>query len=98
MIDAAVAAGAKGIVNAGVGHANMPVATMNSLKDAQQKGVAIVVGSRVGSGLVTPTGQFTQAGFVAAMMHNVQKARILLMLALTKTDDAVEIQRMFDEY
>ena len=26
------------------------------------------------------------------------KARILLMLALTKTDDPAEIQRMFEEY
>jgi L-asparaginase type II len=98
LIDAAVAAGAKGIVNAGVGHANMPEATMTSLKQAQQKGIVIVVGSRVGTGLVTPTGEFSQAGFVAAKMHNVQKARILLMLALTKTTDTNEIQRMFDEY
>ncbi|MBP2637069.1 MAG: L-asparaginase, type [Firmicutes bacterium] len=98
LIDAAVAAGTKGIVNAGVGHANMPEATMKSLKEAHQKGVAIVVGSRVGTGLVTPTGQFKQAGFVTAMMHNAQKARILLMLALTKTNDTEEIQRIFDEY
>ncbi len=97
-IDAAVAANAQGIVNAGVGHANMPEATMKSLKEARQKGLAIVVGSRVGSGLVAPTEQFLQAGFVAAKMHNVQKARILLMLALTKTNDVREIQRMFDEY
>lgn len=97
-IDAAVAAGAKGIVNAGMGHANMPEATMNSLRQARQKGLAVVVGSRVGSGMVTPTGQFQQAGFVTAMMHNPQKARILLMLALTKTQDDREIQRMFDEY
>jgi L-asparaginase len=98
LIDAAVAAGAKGIINAGVGHANMPEATMKSLREARQKGVAIVVGSRVGTGLVTPTRQFKQAGFVTAMMHNAQKARILLMLALTKTNDTEEIQRIFDEY
>jgi len=97
-IDAAVAAGAKGIVNAGVGHANMPEATMKSLKDARQNGLVVVVGSRVGSGIVMPTGQFQQARFVAAMMHNAQKARILLMLALTKTRDDREIQRMFCEY
>ena len=97
-IDAAVAAGAKGIVNAGVGHANMPEATMKSLREARQKGLAIVVGSRVVSGLVTPTTQFQEAGFVSAMMHNAQKARILLMLALTKTQEVQEIQRIFDEY
>jgi L-asparaginase/Glu-tRNA(Gln) amidotransferase subunit D len=51
------------------GHANMSEATMKSLKEARQKGLAIVVGSRVGAGLVTPTGQFQQAGFVTAMMQ-----------------------------
>lgn len=98
LVDAAVAAGAKGIINAGLGNANMPVATMKSLQTAQQKGVLIVVDSRVGTGIVTPTGQFTKASFVSAMMHNPQKARILLMLALTKTSDISEIQRIFEEY
>lgn len=98
LVDAAVAAGAKGIVNAGLGHANMPVATMNSLVAAKAKGLAIVVGSRVPTGIVTPTGQFTQAGFVSAMMHSAQKSRILLMLALTRTSDPQQIQRIFNEY
>lgn len=98
LIDAAAGAGAKGIINAGLGHANMPAATMKSLQAAQQKGIVVVVDSRVGTGLVTPTAQFTKAGFVSAMMHNPQKARILLMLALTKTNDVQEIQRIFEEY
>lgn len=98
LVDAAVAAGARGIVNAGVGHANMPEATLQSLKAARQKGTAVVVGSRTASGIVTPVGQFTEAGFVSAMMHTPQKARILLMLGLTKTSDPKELQRMFEEY
>lgn len=98
LIDAAVAGGAKGIVNAGVGHANMPDVTMQSLKAAQQKGVAIVVGSRAPSGIVTPVGQFTEAGFVTSMMHTAQKARILLMLGLTRTNDPKELQRIFEQY
>lgn len=36
--------------------------------------------------------------FIAGDNLNAQKARILLMLALTKTRDADEIQRIFDEY
>ena len=35
---------------------------------------------------------------VAADTLNPQKARILLMLALTKTTDLKEIRRMFSEY
>ncbi|TDS83624.1 asparaginase [Comamonas sp. JUb58] len=98
LVDAAVAAGARGIVNAGTGHANMPVAIMESLVAAQKKGVAVVVGSRVPTGIVTPTGEFSKAGFVSSMMHSPQKARILLMLALTKTQDPKELQRIFDAY
>lgn len=98
LIDAAVAAGAQGIVNAGMGHANMPAATMNSLVAARKKGIAVVAGSRVMGGAVTPTAAFSQAGFTTAMQHSPQKARILLMLALTRTSDPRELQRIFNEY
>ena len=71
---------------------------MDSLVKAKKAGVAVVVDSRVGTGMVTPVGKFSKEGFVSAMMHNPQKARILLMLALTKTTDPNEIQRIFNEY
>ena len=71
---------------------------MNSLIAAKKAGAAVVVDSRVGSGLITPIGKFTREGFVSAMLHNPQKARILLMLVLTKTGDPKEIQRIFNEY
>ncbi|MDK2867447.1 MAG: L-asparaginase [Clostridiales bacterium] len=97
-IDAAVAAGAKGIINSGLGHGNMSAAAMASLEAARKKGVTVVVGSRTGSGLVTPTQQFDKRDFVTAMMHSAPKSRILLMLALTVTDEPSEIQRLFDQY
>jgi L-asparaginase len=37
-------------------------------------------------------------GLVASLGLNPQKSRVLLRLALTKTKDVREIQRMFDEY
>jgi L-asparaginase/Glu-tRNA(Gln) amidotransferase subunit D len=37
-------------------------------------------------------------GMIPADTLNPQKARILLMLALTKTNDLREIKRMFSEY
>lgn len=98
LVDAMVKNGAKGIINAGVGHANMPNDVNKSLAEAVKQGVVVVAGSRVGSGLITPLSKFTKEGYVTAMMHNPQKARILLMLALTKTQDPKEIQRMFNEY
>lgn len=98
LIDSMVKIGVKGIVSAGLGHANVPNAVMDSLVKAKKAGVAVVVDSRVGTGMVTPVGKFSKEGFVSAMMHNPQKAQILLMLALTKTTDPNEIQRIFNEY
>ena len=37
-------------------------------------------------------------GFVASGELTAAKARVLLQLALTKTHDPKQIQRMFDEY
>ena len=37
-------------------------------------------------------------GFVASLELNPQKARVLLRLGLTKTNDVKQIQKYFDEY
>ena len=39
-----------------------------------------------------------ESGMVVADNLSPQKAALLLTLALTKTSDVEEIQRMFDEY
>ena len=39
-----------------------------------------------------------ELGFVASMELNAQKARIPLMLGLTKTSDAGESQKLFNTY
>lgn len=99
-VDAAVAAGAKGIVHAGVGNGNPYAETMQGLIEAAGKGVVIVRSSRVGSGRVTLDAEVDDAkyGFVVSDTLNPQKSRVLLMLALTKTTDPKEIQHMFFEY
>ena len=58
----------------------------------------MVLSSRAGSGRVLPRTMLRERGFVVADNLNPQKARVLAMLALTRTDDRVEIQRLFDEY
>jgi L-asparaginase len=98
MADASVKAGAKGIVHAGVGNGGMFSAMKDALKYAAEKGVVIVRSSRTGSGVVTPDDEYDKLGFIVSGSLNPQKARILLMLALTKTTDLKEIQRMFYEY
>jgi L-asparaginase len=96
--NASVKAGAKGIVHAGVGNGGMYSATKDALKHAAEKGVVIVRSSRTGSGIVTPYADYDQLGFIVSGSLNPQKSRILLMLALTKTTDLKQIQRIFNEY
>jgi L-asparaginase len=96
-VEAALAAGAKGIVVAAPGHASLSNALRAALIVAQKKGVVIVKTSRVGNGMVTRVAEDDQYNFVAGDNLNSQKARILLMLALTKTADLRQIQRMFNE-
>jgi L-asparaginase len=100
MVDAAVAAGAKGIVHAGVGNGNPYPETLEGLADAREKQVQVVRSTRVPRGPVTLDAEVDDAkyGFVVSDTLNPQKSRILLMLALTKTSDPKEIQRMFFEY
>lgn len=96
--DASVKAGARGIVYAGVGNGGIFSPVKNALKDAAGKGVVIVRSTRTGSGIVTPYADYDKLGFIASGSLNPQKSRILLMLALAKTNDLKEIQRMFREY
>ena len=58
----------------------------------------LVRSSRVGNGRVTPTAEFDAMGIVPSDTLTPQKARILLMLALARTTEPREIQRMFLEY
>ena len=57
-----------------------------------------VLSSRAGSGRVLPRAVLRERGFVVADNLLPQKARILAMLALTRSEDPVEVQRMFDQY
>lgn len=90
----------KGIVLAGVGNGNYHQNIFATLLEAQQKGIQIVRSSRVPAGATTLNAEVDDAAhhFVASQELNPQKARILLMLALTKTNDWQEIQKYFMEY
>ncbi|WP_371380012.1 asparaginase [Sporomusa aerivorans] len=100
LIKAAVTAGAQGLIYAGLGNGGMAAAIKEALVDSAAKGIVVVRSSRSGSGVVTRNGAVDDdtAGFVVADSLNPQKARILLMLALTATREPEDIQRMFWEY
>ena len=99
MIEAAAAAGAKGIVSAATG-AGRPTPAEDEAFDRvyKEKGVIMCLCSRVGAGRVVRSPGLAKRGFVAGDNLQPWKARALLALALTKTSKADEIQRMFDTY
>jgi len=100
LIDALVAQGVKGIVLAGVGDGNSTDAAIAALEKAAKKGVAVVRCSRTAAGVVDRNVEINddKLGFIAGMELNAQKARILLMLSLTKTSDAKKLQEYFYQY
>ncbi|MGE0223123.1 MAG: asparaginase [Acetobacteraceae bacterium] len=99
LVEAAVAAGAKGIVSAGFPSGSPSPAQKDALKKAAQAGVVVVQSSRSGSGrVIDDKVALRQAGFIAADSLTPQKARILLMMALTKTTDPAALRRIFAEY
>ena len=93
-IDAVVAAGAKGLVIAGVGRGDMTGSQSNAVRRAAAQGVIVVVSTRTGSGRV-PVG--TSGNTIGSGDLNPQKARVLLSLALTRTGDPVQIRKIFAE-
>lgn len=88
----------QGIVYAGVGNGNIHKDIFPVLEKARKKGIQVVRSSRVPTGPTTLHNEVDDESyqFIAAQQHNPQKARILLMLALTKTDDWKEIQKYFN--
>jgi len=100
LIDAAAAAGAKGIVIAGVGNGNLTKPAVDALAAQAKKGIVCVRSSRVVTGVVGRNVELEddKLGFVASLDKNPQKARVLLRLALLKQRSVGDVQRLFDDY
>ena len=100
LIDAAVAAKAEGLVIAGFPTGSGTPAMDEAVKRVIAKGVPVVMTNRGGMGRVTETA--ARAGEKRPLLYGnnltPQKARILLMLALTRTRDPAELQKIFETY
>ncbi|AII14766.1 asparaginase II [Campylobacter iguaniorum] len=99
-INTSVKNGAKGIINAGMGNGNVYPSALNALANAVQNGVVVVRDSKVGSGETTNPGEIDDAkfGFITSDNLNPVKARVLLMLGLTKTNDPKKLEEYFLAY
>jgi len=100
LIDAAIANGAQGLVIAGVGNGNMTRPALERLAAAAAQGIVVVRSTRLANGMTWRNGEIDDDanGFVASLLHNPAKSRVLLQQALRVTRDPREIQRMFEQY
>jgi L-asparaginase len=105
VIKALVDQGAKGIVIASAGAGAMSGTQGEGVRYGIEKGVFVVTSTRTGSGRIASRARNMPPGGSQPPMLRISaedlapiKARILLMLALTRTTDGYEIQRMFAEY
>ena len=98
-LEAFIKANFDGVVLAGVGGSNFYYDVMKLAEKAVKRGMKIVRSSRVPfGGVYTEGGEVddNRFGFIAAQTLNPQKARILLMLALTQTHDTERIREYFN--
>jgi len=89
----------QGIVIAGSGNGNYSEAWLKAINDLSNQGIVFVRASRVSHGIVFDDVIFDPMQYcVAANTLSAQKARVLLMLALSQTHDRNEIVEIFNEY
>ena len=100
LIRAATQMGAKGIVLAGVGNGNASKLAIAAMTEAREQGVVIVRSTRSSSGAVLRNQEVDDdaTGFVVSDQLNPAKARVLLQLGLTQTDDVKTLQEYFWTY
>jgi len=97
-IEALARAGCAGLVAAGLGSGGAPRAYLDALSAVRESDIPVVIASQAGSGRVMGRRGFLERGFIVADNLQPRKARILLTLALTCTQDPKQIQRIMNEY
>ncbi len=93
--------GAKAVIHAGTGNGSVSNRVVPALRELRSKGVQIIRSSHVNAGgfvLRNAEQPDDKYDWVVAHDLNPQKARILAAVALTKTNDSKELQRIFWEY
>jgi len=100
IIKAVVDQGAKGIVIAAAGAGATSGTQDEGIRYATEKGVFVVTTTRTGGGRIASKSRMSSMSRLQIQGEDLApiKARILLMLALSRTQDGADIQRMFTEY
>jgi L-asparaginase len=92
----AVASGARGIVVELFGRGNSPDPLKEEIVAARRQGVTVVLTSRTGRGRVLVSPAWAELGVVSAEDVDGLKARMVLVVALGKTEDPAVLQSYFD--
>ena len=97
LVEAAVKAGAQGLVSAGFAPGTPSPLQQAAFLDAAKAGIVVVQCSRA-TGRIAPRRRLRESGIVAGEDLTPQKARILLALMLLTTRDVATIQQAFQSY
>jgi len=99
-IDAIAKSGAKALIHGGTGNGSVADRIVPNLQKARADGVIVIRSARVPDGFVIRNAEQPDDKYDWVVAHDLrpQKARILAMVALTKTSDTKELQRIFWEY
>ncbi|MDM0032540.1 asparaginase [Variovorax sp. J22P271] len=99
-INALAASGIKALVHAGTGNGSVADRIVPVLQKVRADGIPVIRSSRVPDGFVIRNAEQPDDKYDWVVAHDLrpQKARILAMVALTKTKDTKELQRIFWEY
>lgn len=89
----------EGIVIVGSGNGNYSQSWLSAINELSKQGIVFVRASRVSQGIVFDDSVFDpNQHCISANTLSAQKARVLLMLALSQTKDNDEIKTIFKEY
>ena len=98
LVNAVRGHGSPGLILAGVGGGSSASPAPRAAMEAMEDGMTVVLASRTANGRVVMTQGKERDGFIVADNLLPHKARILLMLALSVTNDRQAIQQMFYDY
>jgi glutamin-(asparagin-)ase len=98
--DALAKTGIKAVIHGGPGNGSVADRIVPALQDMRSAGIQVIRSSRVPEGFVLRNAEQPDDKYDWVVAHdlNPQKARILAAVALTKTNDSKELQRIFWEY
>ena len=99
-IDALAKSGIKALIHGGTGNGSVADRIVPNLQKVRADGIVVIRSSRVPDGFVIRNAEQPDDKYDWVVAHDLrpQKARILAMVALTKTSDSKELQRIFWEY